>query len=239
MSEFHTIIFEKAGGMARISLNRPENLNVYNTEMRDELYQVLGAVRDDPEISLAIFRGEGLAFCAGAGLTEFGTAPSLAIAREVRWERDIWGNLASMPKPLIAAIHGYCLGSGLELALLCDIRVAAEDAVFGMPEVGLGLIPAAGGTQTLPRLLGIPRALELLLTQRRVSAAEALELGLVSKVVSNESLGDAVEGIARSLLSMDQAVVRATKEAVLRGAELPLAEALHLETRLVLEIVRQ
>ncbi len=239
MSKFHTIIFEKADGMARISLNRPDNLNVYNTEMRDELYQVLGAVRDDLEISLAIFRGEGRAFCAGADLTEFGTAPSLATAREVRWERDIWGNLASMPKPLIAAIHGYCLGSGLELALLCDIRIAAEDAVFGMPEVGLGLIPAAGGTQTLPRLLGIPTALELLLTQRRVSAAEALELGLVSKVVSKESLENGVEGIARSLLSMDQAVVRATKEAVLRGAELPLAEALRLETRLAMGVVCQ
>ena len=236
MSKFRTIIFEKADEMARISLNRPDSLNVYNTEMRDELDDVLSAVRHDPEISLAIFSGEGKAFCAGADLTEFGTVPSLAKAREVRWERDIWGNLASMPKPLIAAIHGYCLGSGLELALLCDIRIAAEDAVFGMPEIGLGLIPAAGGTQTLPRLLGIPRALELLLTQRRVDADEALEMGLVSKVVSRESLAHEAEGMARGLLAMDQAVVIATREAVLRGAELPLSEALHLEKRLAMKI---
>lgn len=236
MDGFQTIIYHKAEGIAYISLNRPRVLNVYNVEMRDELYQVLGAVKEDQEIGVAIFSGVGQAFCAGADLTEFGTAPSLTMARKVRWERDIWGTLLSIPKPLIAAIHGYCLGSGLELALLCDIRIAAEDAAFGMPEVGLGLIPAAGGTQTLPRLLGIPRAMELLLTRRRVGAAEALELGLVSRVVRRESLASEAESTARSLLSMDQQAVKATKEAVLHGAELALEEALDLEARLALRV---
>ena len=237
MDSFRTVIYRKSDGIAHISLNRPAVLNAYNMEMRDELYQVLGAVRDDPQIGVVVFKGEGRAFCAGADLTEFGTAPSLTTARSVRWERDIWGTFISIPTPLIAAIHGYCLGSGVEMALLCDIRIAAGDAIFGMPEVGLGMIPAAGGTQTLPRILGIPRAIELLLTRRRVGAAEALEMGLVSRVVDREDLDSVAEAIARGLLSRNQSAVRATKEAVWRGTELPLGKALDLEIRLALSVM--
>ncbi len=234
MDGFQTIIYRKSQGIAHISLNRPRVLNAYNMEMRDELYQVLEAVRDDPEVGVAVLTGEGRAFCAGADLTEFGTAPSLTIAREVRWERDIWGTFLSIPKPLIAAIHGYCLGSGVEMALLCDIRIATEDAVFGMPEVSLGMIPAAGGTQTLPRFLGISKALELLLTRRRLRASEALELDLVTGVVVREALDSEVEATAQHLLSMNQRAVRAAKEAVWKGMELPLEAALELEARLAL-----
>ena len=237
MDSFRTVIYRKSDGIAHISLNRPAVLNAYNMEMRDELYQVLGAVRDDPQIGVVVFKGEGRAFCAGADLTEFGTAPSLTTARSVRWERDIWGTFISIPTPLIAAIHGYCVGSGVEMALLCDIRIAAGDAIFGMPEVGLGMIPAAGGTQTLPRILGIPRAIELLLTRRRVGAAEALEMGLVSRVVDREDLDSVAEAIARGLLSRNQSAVRATKEAVWRGTELPLGKALDLEIRLALSVM--
>ena len=231
---FQTIIYRKVDGIAEISLNRPRVLNAYSIEMRDELAQVLEAVKDDPEVRLAIFKGEGRAFCAGADLTEFGTAPSLPIAREVRWERDIWGAFLSIPKPLIAAIHGYCLGSGVEIALLCDLRIAADDAIFGMPEVGLGMIPAAGGTQTLPRYLGISKALELLLTRRRVGALEALETGLISRLVPKEALDTEVQSIAQWLLSLNQEAVRSMKEAVWQGAELPMDMALGLETRLAL-----
>ena len=234
MDGFQTIIYRKAEGIAHISLNRPRMLNAYNMEMRDELYQVLVAVKDDPEVSVVVLRGEGRAFCAGADLTEFDTAPSLTIARAVRWDRDIWGTFLSVPQPLIAAIHGYCLGSGVEIALLCDIRIAAEDAIFGMPEVTLGMIPAAGGTQTLPRFLGIPKALELLLTRRRIGASEALEMGLVSRLVEREALDFQVETTARQLLSLNQKAVRALKEAVWQGTEMPLDLALDLEARLAL-----
>ena len=237
MVGFRTVIFHKIERVAHISLNRPRVLNAYNMEMRDELYEIMEAVRDDPEIAVAVFSGEGRAFCAGADLTEFGTAPSLTIAREVRWERDIWESFLRTPKPLVAAIHGYCLGSGVELALLCDIRIAATDAVFGMPEVSLGMIPAAGGTQTLPRTLGIPGALELLLTGRRIGAAEALDLGLVSRVVEREALGSQTEATARSLAALDQGAVRAMKDAVRQGTELPLREGLELETRLALTVM--
>ena len=232
MDGFETITFHKSRRIAYISLNRPKVLNAYSVRMRDELYQVLEAVREDSEVGVVIITGERRAFCAGADLTEFGTAPSVTIARQVRWERDIWGLFLSIPQPLIAAVHGYCLGSGMEIALLCDIRIASDDAVFGLPELGLGMIPAAGGTQTLPRAVGIPRALEMLLTQRRISAHEAMELGLLNKVVVREALVQEAESLAHHLLALDQGVVRAAKAAVWKGADRPLGEAIDLEGRL-------
>ena len=127
MSNFEVVIYEKKDEIGYVTLNRPQALNAYNIQMRDELYQVLEAIKDDPEVKVAILRGAGdKAFCAGADLTEFLTAPSPVIARQARWERDIWGLLLSITKPLIAALHGYVLGSGIEIALCCDIRVASE-----------------------------------------------------------------------------------------------------------------
>ena len=239
MSSFETVIYDKADGIGYISLNRPSKLNAYNVQMRDELYQVLEAVRDDSEVGVVVFRGKGRAFCAGADLTEFGTAPSLAVAREVRWERDVWGATLNLQKPTIAAIHGYCLGSGLELALLCDLRIASEDAQFGLPEVALGMIPAAGGTQTLPRYLGVSKALEMLLTRRMIGTAEALQMGLITQSVPPKSLDSEVLSTAKQLLSMDRMAVRAVKEAVWQGADLTLSEALELEGRLALRIMMQ
>ena len=232
MTGFATIKYEKAGGVAYVSLNRPQSLNAYNVEMRDELYQVLLAITDDPEVGAAVLSGEGRAFCAGADLTEFGTAPSPVIARQVRRERDVWQAFLDIPVPTIAAVHGYCVGSGLEMALLCDLRIASEDAVFAMPEAGLGMVPAAGGTQTMPRCLGPARALDLLLTRRRVAASEALELGLVGRVVPAARLDQEARTLAERLASAPREAVIAVKEAVRRGADLPLAGALELEARL-------
>ena len=144
--------------------------------MRDDFSEALTAVRCDDEVKALIISGQGRAFCAGADLTEFGTAPSQAVARRVRWQRDVWGQLDGLPVPVIAAVHGYCIGSGLEIMLLCDIRIAAEDTVFAMPEAHLGMIPAAGGSQTLPRNSSASAALDLLLTGRRIGAEEALRL---------------------------------------------------------------
>ena len=156
---FETILLDKAEGLATITLNRPQALNAYNVQMRDEMWQALEAVRDDPEVRVVVLRGAGeRAFWAGADLTEFGAAPSQVVARQVRWERDVWGQLLNLDKPVVASVHGYCLGSGLEIALLCDRRIAATGTVFALPEVRLGMIPAAGGTQTLPRTVGRTRA---------------------------------------------------------------------------------
>ncbi len=233
MSEFETVIYKKRDNVACVTLNRPQVLNVYNIQMRDELYEVLSAIRDDPEVMVAIFRGAGeKAFCAGADLSEFLTAPSPTIARQVRWGRDIWGLFLSLPQPLIAALHGYVLGSGIEIALCCDIRIASEDAHFGLPEVGLGIIPAAGATQTLPRAVGRARALEMILTGRRISAEEAFNIGLVNRVVSKGELLSTVEGMARRIALLDPMAVRTAKQAVVRGLGLSLSEGLELEKTL-------
>jgi enoyl-CoA hydratase len=201
--------------------------------MRDELYQVLGAIRDDPGVEVVIFQGAGeKAFCAGADLTEFLTAPSPVVARQVRWERDVWGLFLSINKPFIAALHGYVLGSGIEIALCCDIRLASEDARFGLPEPGLGIIPAAGGSQTLPRTVGGAGALEILLSGRWVTAEEAYRLKLVNRVVSRAELLPEAERLARIIRNHSPLAVSYAKQAVTRGLDLSLEQGLELEARL-------
>src|SRR5918996_1401664 len=233
-SAFATLLFTKSDGIAHISLDRPRVLNAYNIQMRDDFSQVLAAVHDDPEVRVALITGQGRAFCAGADLTEFGTAPSLVMARQVRWERDVWGQLLDLQQPVITAVHGYCIGSGLEIMLLSDLRIAAEDTIFAMPEVHLGMIPAAGGTQTLPRNAGPSAALGLLLSGRRLDAHEGLELRLVTRIVPEQQLRDAAWETARQLADCDTAAVAAAKRALREGADLGLAEALQLEARLAL-----
>ncbi len=233
MSGFEVIIYQKRDGTGYVTLNRPEALNAYNLRMRDELYEVLGAIKDDPEVEVVILKGAGeKAFCAGADLTEFLTAPSPIIARQVRWERDIWGLFLSVDKPLIAAMHGYVLGSGIEMALCCDIRLASEDARFGLPEPGLGIIPAAGGSQTLPRTIGRAGALELLMSGRWVTAEEAYRLKLVNRVVPRAGLLAEAERLAGKIKTHNPLAVSYAKQAVTRGLDLGLEAGLKLEARL-------
>ena len=233
MDGFETIIYEKRDAVGYVTLNRPEVMNSYNLKMRDELYQVLGAIEDDLEVKVAVFKGAGeKAFCAGADLAEFLTAPSPVVARQVRWERDVWGLFLSIAKPLIAALHGYVFGSGLEIALCCDIRIAAEGARFALPEVGLGIIPAAGGSQTLPRTIGSAGALEMLLTGRWVGAAEALHIKLVNRVVPEADLFQTVDSLAKKIATHNQLAVSYAKQAVTGGLDLGLEQGLELETRL-------
>lgn len=230
MSGFETVIYEKRDGIAEVTLNRPHVLNRYNIKMRDEMYEVLSAIRDDSDVEVVIFSGAGeRAFCVGADLSEFGTTPSPVIARKVRWERDVWGLMDSLKQPLIAALHGYVLGSGLEIALLCDIRIASVDSVFGMPEVALGMIPAAGGSQTLSRTVRVGRALQLLLSCEYIDSKEALRIGLVNKVVRREELLSVAETLAKDIKANDGAAVRCAKEAVKRGRDLSLRQGLALE----------
>ena len=236
MRPFETLIYEKDGAVARISLDRPAALNAYNVQMRDDFAEALAAAGDDPGVRALLITGEGRAFCAGADLTEFGSAPSQVIARRVRWQRDVWGQMINLDMPVVAAIHGYCIGSGVEIALLCDLRLAADDAVFAMPEARLGMIPAAGGTQTLPRGAGAPRAMELLLTGRRFGAAEALAMGLVTRLSAAAELAGDARRCAEALAQAPPAVVSALKRALRDGADLPLAAALRLESRLAAQL---
>jgi enoyl-CoA hydratase len=237
MTAFDTLLYEKQDGVAYVTLNRPEALNAYNIQMRDDLYQILNAIKDDDEVLVAIFKGAGKkAFCAGADLSEFLSAPSPVVARQVRFERDVWRLFLNIPQPLIAALHGYVLGSGIEIALCCDIRIASEDSQFGMPEVDLGIIPAAGGTQTLPRTVGRGKALEMLLANRWISAEEAHHIGLVNRVVHIDELLKAAEEVANKIASCNPTAVRYAKQAVVRGLDLSLAEGLDLEKRLVSQL---
>ena len=144
-----------------------------------------------------------------------------------------------MEKPLVAALHGYVLGSGVEMALLCDIRIASEDAVFGLPELALGIIPAAGATQTLPRVLGTGPALDILLTGRRFDAAEAYELGLVSRVVPRKRLLEEAEALMSRILEKEPLAVRYAKRAVVQGMGMPLGRALELESRLAARLLKR
>lgn len=233
---FQTVIYEKEGPIARVILNRPEVLNAYNTVMRDELWEVLSAVREDADVRAVVFSGAGRAFCAGADLREFGQAPSPTAGRRIRFARDVWTLLHGLDVPTVAALHGHVFGSGLEMALLCDLRVAAEGTEFGMPEVQLGLIPAAGGTQTLSRVCGIGTALDLLLTGRRIDAAEGLRLRLVEWVVPAEQLLARAEEMAAGLAALDPEAVRSVRRAVREGQDLPLEQGLRLEARLAAQL---
>jgi enoyl-CoA hydratase/carnithine racemase len=197
------------------------------------MYQVLGAVRDDPDVRVIIFSGAGdKAFCAGADLTEFLTAPSPVIARQVRFERDVWSRFLSIDKPIIAALHGYVLGDGVEIAACCDIRIASDDVQFGTPEMGLGIITAAGGSQTVPRIINRSHALDVLITGRWVKAEEALKMKLVNRIVTRGELMSTAEKIADRIKSFDPIAVSIVKQAVTRGMNMTLSQGLELEAAL-------
>jgi enoyl-CoA hydratase len=232
---FETVLYEKNGPVAYMTLNRPKSLNAYSVQMRDDLYEVLGAIRDDDEVRVIIVKGAGeKAFCAGADLTEFRTAPSAIAARQIRFRRDLWRRFLSMPQPLIAAVHGYVLGSGMEIAASCDIRIASADAVFGLPEVKLGIIPGAGGTQTIPRIMGLSKSLEMLLTNRWIPADEAYQFGLVNQVVPKGEHIKAAEEMAQKIASFDPDAVKSAKEAIIKGIDMSLQDGLELEKRIIL-----
>ena len=234
MPDEPTVLFQKEGAVGRLVLNRPDVINAFNVRMRDDLYLALEAVRDDPDVRAALISGAGdRGFCAGADLTEFGTAPSQVIARQVRWERDLWGLFGSIRKPLVAALHGYVIGSGVEIACLCDLRVAADNAVFRMPETALGMVPAAGGSQTLPRTIGQGPAMKTLLANDVLDADAALKLGLAHRVVERDRLEEASLELAERLSEIPPALSAGIKRAMADGLDMSLAHGLELEYRLV------
>lgn len=188
-------------GVATITLNRPERLNAINMAMRDLLWEYLIACRDTPDVRLILFRGAGPAFSAGADISEFGTAPSIMAARGARHERDVWAELIGHRCITVAAMHGYCYGAGLELPLCCDYRIAAPGTRFALPEVTLGYIPSAGGTQTLPRVVPPGVAAHMIITGEPVDTEDAIRWGLID-MVADSGLDDAVEFQIQQLLAM-------------------------------------
>ena len=237
-TSFDTIIYLKNGPVATISLNRPEVVNAYSVKMRDELFQVLQAIHIDAEVKVVVVTGNGeKGFCAGADLTEFGTAPSQVIARQVRWDRDIWGIFRELEKPIVGALHGWVIGLGVEIACFCDIRLASEDALFSMPEVALGMIPAAGGTQTIPRSIGSSSALRMILANQQIDARTAFDMGLVHKIVPGDVLLDEAYRIAQDLVLRDAYALALSKKSIKQGMDLPLKSALLNENRLLSKLI--
>lgn len=234
LSRLATLRYEKRGPVGIVTLDRPRVLNAYNVAMRDDLFAVLSAADEDPEVRALVLRGRGPAFSTGGDLAEFGAAPSPVVAREVRWRRDVWGRLLMLRAATVAAVHGWAAGGGMEMALLCDVCVAAADARFMLPETGLGMIPGVGGTQTTPRRVGLGRALDVVLTGRALDAREALAMGLIARVVPHARLEVTALALARRLAALEPRVVLAVRRSIRAAHDLSLSAAAELERRLAL-----
>src|SRR5271165_2096998 len=226
------VLYDKRGPVAVVTLNRPAQFNAYNMAMRDDLFQILGAIHDDREVRAMVLRGAGQAFSSGGDLAEFGMAPSPIVARWVRFRRDVWGMLRGLPIPTIAAIHGYTVGGGLEMALLCDFAIAADATRLCLPETGASMIPGVAGTQTAACRLGLGRVLDLCLTDRWTDAQDALLVGMVAEVVPLADLDRRALTIARVFARISRERSALLKLAVWGGLDLPLQQGLELERRL-------
>ncbi len=231
-AEFKNIQLDQHGPLAVLTVNRPGALNALNADTLSEIAQAVELVVDEAEVGALIVTGAGeRAFVAGADIAELAELDSAFAGRELSLAgQDVMQTIAALPLPTIAAISGYALGGGLELALACDVRVASPGAKLGLPEVGLGLIPGFGGTQRLPRVVGLGRALDLLLTGRQVDAREALEMGLVS-ALADDPLRRARE-LAQQMLKNAPMSLGLVKEAVRRGMDAPFDHALEIEADL-------
>jgi enoyl-CoA hydratase/carnithine racemase len=225
-----TVLVEQQDHLAHLILNRPEALNAIDNTLGEELRVACERLAADPDVWAIIFRGAGeRAFCAGADLKarrDF-TPEQWQAQRELF--RRLFKQVRDVPQPMIAAVHGYALGGGTELAMLADFIVAADDAVFGLTEVSLGIIPGGGGTQSLPRLLGRNRAKELIFSARRIAASEALELGLVNHVVPRVDLLTRATALAHEIMQNSPFAVRQAKWAIDRGSDLPFEDGLQRE----------
>ncbi len=224
--------YEKEGRIAIMTINRPEALNAMNADVGRELHEAMVDFRDNDDLWVAIITGAGdRAFSAGADIKDFRQTSSEEAQRmSRRIEAPVRAD--TIWKPFIAAIHGYCVGGGLELAMTCDIRIAAENAQLGQPEINIGYMPGAGGTIRLPRFVPAAVAAEILLTGNRINAQEAYRIGLVSRVVPRDQLMPTAKEIANTICQRGPLGVRASKEAMIKSYSMTLEEGLALEGRL-------
>lgn len=232
------VVLVEVGGdrVARVTLNRPDKLNALNADVRRRLIEVFDTLADDDAVRVVVLHGAGeKAFVAGADVAEF-AGRSVEEQRPVTYRRRIYEVIADFPKPVVAAVHGFCLGGGCELAVACDVRVADPSARFGQLEVRLGLIPGGGGTQRLARLVGPGQALRMALSGDMIDAAEAHRIGLV-EILADAPGGhlDAALTLARRMARWSPVALRLVKDAVRRGAEVPLSEGLAYEKERFLE----
>jgi enoyl-CoA hydratase len=228
--EFETLIYKKENGVGTITLNRPQQRNALNEVVAKELEVLVKEIATDESVRVVILTGGKDFFAAGADIKMVSTLSSSFKAYDFS-QLGTFSLLAKLEKPVIAAISGFALGGGLELVLACDIRIASETAVFGQPEINLGIIPGAGGTQRLPRIVGLTKAKEMLFTGDPIDAKEAYRIGLVNKVVPVESLMEEALKLAQKIASKPAMAVKATKMALNTGMNLDLESALKFESQ--------
>ena len=227
---YETILVSRAERVGTITLNRPEALNALNSQVMAEVTSAAAEFDADPGIGAIIITGSAKAFAAGADIKEMATL-SFSEVFGSDFFAD-WGKLAAVRTPLIAAVGGYALGGGCELAMMCDVLIAAETAKFGQPEIKLGVLPGMGGSQRLTRAVGKAKAMDMILTGRTIDAAEAERIGLVSRVVAADDLLEEANTVATTISQMSRSASRMAKEAVNRAFEASLAEGLLYERRL-------
>lgn len=227
---YENIMYQVEEGVATITFNRPKALNALNTALLGEFSQALDTVAADDHIRVLILTGAGdKAFVAGADISELATYNPLTAKNFAQNGHSIFARLQALPIAVIAAVNGFALGGGTEIAIACDFIYASENAKFGQPEINLGLIPGFGGTQRLPRLIGANRAKELVFTGKMISAAEAEKIGLANKVVPQDQLMAEVMQTAREIASKGKVSLRAAKDAINRGLDADLATGIHIE----------
>jgi enoyl-CoA hydratase/3-hydroxyacyl-CoA dehydrogenase len=231
---YEALKVEREENVLWIILNRPHRLNTFNEVLIEELGDMLNTAENDPSVKCVVITGDGdRAFSAGADVSMFQKATPVQAEEFSRGGQKTFGKIEEMSKPVIAAINGYALGGGLELALACDLRIAAEHAELGSTEINLGLIPGWGGTQRLVRIVGLAKAKEMLMIGNRLKADEALRIGLVHKVVHFEKLKDEVRTIAKKLAEGPPIAMKYAKHAANFGAQVPLEVGLRLEAALM------
>src|SRR6188474_1071280 len=223
------VLVEREASVAVVLLNRPQQLNALSDELMDELVSTLQELDRDEEIRAIVLGGNERAFAAGADIGELAQSSAIDLYYQRRVER--WDAIRGLWTPLVAAVSGFCLGGGCELAMSCDLIVASESAQFGQPETGLGIIPGAGGTQRLTRAAGKALAMDVILSGRRLSAREALAAGLVARVVAKEAWLDEAKRLARDIAEKGPVATRLAKESVDRAAETTLVAGLEAERR--------
>jgi enoyl-CoA hydratase len=232
MSEEQLVLVERRGRVSVLTLNRPEKRNALNAPLRLAILDALDNAWKDADTRAIVFTGAGdKAFVAGADIAEFEGRTPVDQFR-IMEGASIYDALERSPKPVIAAVNGFCLGGGMELALACDIRVASSTARFGQPEVNLGILPGGGGTQRLPRIVGLGAALQMILTAEMIDAVEALRIGLVQEVVEPAQLLERAIAVAETIASKSPVAVAAAREATRAAFNLPLSEGLKLERAL-------
>jgi len=229
---YQTLQYREDGAVAIILLNRPQKKNSFNAQMRQEMERLLREVAENSSIRAVILTGGEEIFCAGADISEMtGTANAESSYKHAREFQILFDQVESLPQPVIAAVSGWALGGGCELALACDFRVASDSARFGLPEIKIGAFPGGGGTQRLSRLIGVAKAKEMILTGDPISAQEALGAGLVMKVASKAKLMDEANELAAKLAALPRIALQASKMLINRSQEVDLASGLELEAR--------